>query len=57
MAAETDTQHDVAIRVIDMISKHFSNHEDAKTTAIAIAAEIEAYAEMKVQQAKGGDNV
>ncbi len=57
MAAETDTQHDVAIRVIDIISKHFSNHEDAKTTAIAIAAEIEAYAEMKVQQAKGGDNV
>jgi hypothetical protein len=53
---ETDNKYDVAIRIVEIVT--CMQHGKLTTSAAGelIAAEIEAYAEMKVQQAKGGNN-
>jgi len=57
MAAETENQYDVASRVVAICNRLHNGKITPTSAGEQIAAEIEAYAEMKVQQAKGGDNV
>jgi hypothetical protein len=53
---ETENQYDVASRIV-IIFNRMQNGKLAPTSAgELIAAKIEAYAEMKVQEAKGGSN-
>jgi hypothetical protein len=54
MAAETENQYDVASRIMAIFSRKMNGKLTNTSAAELIAAEIEAYADMKVQEAKGG---
>jgi hypothetical protein len=53
---ETENKYDVASRVVAIFNRLQNGKLTTSAAGELIAAEIEAYAEMKVQQAKGGNN-